>query len=119
MIGLTRQQAKLLSFIAWSTKSHGYPPSIEEMTTALGLAGKSTVIRMCDALEDRGYIRRVRGHARALDIIHVPAKLPDWRHSPGIIREDRAGRLIENARMRFIDLRDIRPLNLKQMEKAA
>jgi SOS-response transcriptional repressor LexA len=69
MIGLTRKQAELLAFIQSYMESHPYAPTFEEMKAACGLASKSGVHRLLTSLEERGYIRRLRDRARALEVV--------------------------------------------------
>ncbi|SNS40518.1 LexA DNA binding domain-containing protein [Tistlia consotensis] len=54
---------------------HGYPPTIRDLQRRLGLASKSSVVFLLGQLEERGYIERPRGRARALRIIRrVPGR---------------------------------------------
>lgn len=69
---LTVRQRQMLMFIAATIRQTGTSPSIEEMREDLGLASKSGVARMLDALEERGFIRRLRNRARAIEVIRLP-----------------------------------------------
>ena len=69
---LTRRQHSLLMFIHRSTKITGVSPSYDEMKLALGLRAKSGIHRMVVALEERGFIRRLPNHARAIEILRMP-----------------------------------------------
>lgn len=71
MIGLTKQQRRLVEFIqTYMARSSGVSPSYVQMQEALGLASKSGVHRIISALEERGAIRRLPGRARAIEVIH-------------------------------------------------
>jgi repressor LexA len=48
------------------------PPSFDEMKDALSLRSKSGVHRLITALEERGFIRRMRHRARALEVVRMP-----------------------------------------------
>ena len=73
MIGATRKQEDLLSFIKSYTADNGISPSFAEMQLAVGLKSKSGVHRLVDALEERGRIRRIPQRARAIEIVdHNP-----------------------------------------------
>lgn len=72
MIGLTRQQAKLLRFIRRFIGEHGYAPSFDEMTEAMGLSSKSGIDRILNALQERRLVRRLYGRARSVEIIEAP-----------------------------------------------
>lgn len=66
--GLTRRQHELLRFIISYTGRSGISPSYDEMVEALGLASKSGVFRLVNALEERGYIDRIPDRARAISL---------------------------------------------------
>ena len=69
---LTRKQYELLRFISERVKECGVPPSFEEMKDALDLRSKSGIHRLITALEDRGFIRRLRNRARAIEVLKLP-----------------------------------------------
>lgn len=71
--GLTRKQNELFRFIASYIDRNGIAPSLDEMTEALDLSSKSCTHRLLVCLEERGWIRREKGLARAL-IIEDAAK---------------------------------------------
>jgi repressor LexA len=74
---LTRVQTKLLDFIVEHMKhSKGVAPSFEQMQVALGLRSKSGVHRIIEGLVERGYIRRLRFRARAIEVLAKP-QVPD------------------------------------------
>lgn len=68
MIGLTRRQADLLAFL-----QRNQDASVAEMRDALGLAAQSGIIRLLDALSERGLIRRLRGRARPAEARRICA----------------------------------------------
>lgn len=72
MIPLTKKQQELLAYL----KACEDCPSFDEMREALGLKSKSGVHRLISALEERGYIRRAKRLARAIELID-DAKLPE------------------------------------------
>jgi repressor LexA len=69
---LTRKQYELLRFIHERLKESGVPPSFDEMKDALDLRSKSGIHRLITALEERGFIRRLKNRARALEVIRLP-----------------------------------------------
>lgn len=73
---LTLKQQELLSFIQTRLDEGGVSPSFEEMKDALDLRSKSGIHRLINALEERGFIRRLPNRARALEVL----KLPDAMH---------------------------------------
>jgi SOS-response transcriptional repressor LexA len=66
---LTPQQKQLLDFIVQRIDETGIGPSVEEMKCATGLKSKSLVHRRLIALEERGFIRRLRQRARAIEVV--------------------------------------------------
>ena len=69
---LTAKQQQLLRFIQTRLDADGVSPSFEEMKEALDLKSKSGVHRLINALEERGFIRRLPNRARALEILKLP-----------------------------------------------
>ena len=69
MIGMTRQQKRLLEFLKSHVRDRGSPPTFDEMKDALGLKSKSGIHRILTALEERGYIQRLPNRARAINIV--------------------------------------------------
>lgn len=73
---LTAKQQQLLLFIDGRLNSGGVSPSFDEMKDALGLKSKSGVHRLINALEERGFIKRMANRARALEVVKLPEGLP-------------------------------------------
>lgn len=70
--GMTPRQSKCLAFIRTYVAEHeGESPSYDEIAAGLHLRSKSGVWRMIEALEARGFIRRMPGHARAIELVDV------------------------------------------------
>lgn len=66
MIGLTPAQSDLLRFLV--ARGPKKCPSYDEMAVYMGTV-KSAVHRLILALEERGYIRRLPGRARAIEVL--------------------------------------------------
>src|ERR1700684_146813 len=95
---LTRKQYELLMFIHERIRESGIPPSFDEMKEALDLRSKSGIHRLITALEERGFLKRHKHRARALEVVRLsddlappPRELP--RFSPNVIRGDFTGKL--------------------------
>ncbi|MBP5534647.1 MAG: transcriptional repressor LexA [Alphaproteobacteria bacterium] len=69
---LTKKQHNLLLFIAKKIEKQGVSPSYDEMREALDLKSKSGIFRLLNALEERGFIRRLPHRARALEVVKLP-----------------------------------------------
>ena len=72
---LTPKQHELLLYIDQYIKETGCSPSFEEMKDAAGLSSKSGIHRLISALEERGFLRRHKHRARALEVAKLPANI--------------------------------------------
>ena len=69
---LTRKQHELLTFIDRHLQTTGFAPSFEEMMHGLNLRSKSGIHRLISGLEERRFIRRRIGRARAIEVLRMP-----------------------------------------------
>jgi len=108
---LTTKQHELLAFIDKHLRETGCSPSFEEMKDALDLKSKSGIHRLISALEERGFLRRHKHRARALEVIRLSEDLTagprglagsplrdvmggaPQRFAPNVIRGDFSGKL--------------------------
>jgi repressor LexA len=95
---LTTKQHELLVFIDRHLRETGCSPSFEEMKEALDLRSKSGIHRLITALEERGFLKRHKHRARALEVIRRSEDLappPEMarKFAPNVIRGDFTGRL--------------------------
>ncbi len=74
---LTRRQYEVLVYINDTLQKTGVSPSYDEMKKALGLHSKSGIHRLITGLEERGFIRRLPHHARAVEILRLPENFAD------------------------------------------
>ena len=65
---LTRKQKELYDYLSDYISSNNISPSFEEMKNALKLKSKSGIHRLVTNLEQRGFIRRLKHKARAMEI---------------------------------------------------
>ncbi|WP_026460847.1 transcriptional repressor LexA [Schaalia suimastitidis] len=65
---LTDRQMQILRCIYDHAQHHGFPPSVREIATSVGLASPSTVKHHLDILERAGYLQRVQGLPRAMEV---------------------------------------------------
>ena len=68
MANLTRRQQEIYDFILSFTNEHGYPPSVREIGTAVGLKSPSTVHFHMKGLEEAGLIVKAEGKTRAISL---------------------------------------------------
>jgi repressor LexA len=66
---LTRRQKSLLDFLSARLAADKVAPTLAEMATAVGLSGPSSVHHLLKSLEARGFIRRIRNRARAIEML--------------------------------------------------
>ena len=72
MVNLTRRQQEIYDFILAFTNEHGYPPSVREIGTAVGLKSPSTVHFHMKGLEESGLIIKAEGKTRAISLPGAP-----------------------------------------------
>lgn len=96
---LTAKQHELLVFIDRHLRETGCSPSFEEMKEALDLRSKSGIHRLISALEERGFLRRHKHRARALEVVRLSedmmpqAREEAPRFAPNVIQGNFSGRL--------------------------
>lgn len=66
---LSKNQVRILSYIKEEINSKGYPPSVREMCSAVGLSSTSTVHSHLTALEKKGFIKKGNNKNRAIEVI--------------------------------------------------
>ncbi|MDD3520005.1 MAG: transcriptional repressor LexA [Actinomycetota bacterium] len=66
---ISEKQKKILDFIADYIKESGYPPTVREIASAIGLSSSATVHAHLSKLEKLGYIKRTKGSSRSIEII--------------------------------------------------
>lgn len=65
---LTRKQKELFDFLKKYISENEISPSFEEMKEAVNLKSKSGIHRLITSLEQRGFIKRLKHKARAMEI---------------------------------------------------
>jgi len=95
---LTTKQHELLVFIDRHLRETGCSPSFEEMKDALDLRSKSGIHRLLTALEERGFMRRHKHRARALEVLRLPEDMvpparEPGRFAPNVIHGNFSGKL--------------------------
>jgi repressor LexA len=73
-LSLTKRQSEILEFIKAQIDKTGYPPTVREIGTALGLHSPSTVHAHLAKLERSGVLRRDPTKPRAIEILVDRAK---------------------------------------------
>lgn len=70
---LTPKQKMVLNYIRQFINTHGYPPAVRDICSAVGLSSTSTVHGHLNRLEKKGYIRRDPARSRAIEIVEPEA----------------------------------------------
>ena len=66
---LTKKQKELFDYLKEYMSNNQISPSFEEMKEAVNLKSKSGIHRLISSLEERGFIKRLKHKARAMEII--------------------------------------------------
>ena len=66
---LTKKQKELFDYLQKYMSNNQISPSFEEMKEAVNLKSKSGIHRLISSLEERGFIKRLKHKARAMEII--------------------------------------------------
>lgn len=69
---LTDRQRQVLDFVGRTVEERGYPPSVREICTAVGLTSPSTVHTHLSTLQRLGYLRRDPSKPRAIEVRYDP-----------------------------------------------
>jgi len=67
---LTKQQKKVMNYIAGFLRDRDYSPSFQEIASGLGLRSVATVHKHIGTLERKGCLRRGRHRSRSLELGH-------------------------------------------------
>ncbi|MBH20750.1 MAG: repressor LexA [Rhodobiaceae bacterium] len=101
---LTEKQHELLKYIYQRVTENGISPSYDEMKLAVNLHSKSGIHRLVNALEERGYIRRLPNRARALEILKHPFANQNNELAKKIEIEKTQSFKDENRKSSFVDI---------------
>jgi repressor LexA len=88
-IELTERQKSILSFLKDFLRKMGYPPTVREIASHFKMAGPKGAKKHLDRLAAKGYIKKLPGCSRAIEIL-ADSPLTPARMIP-IVGEVRAG----------------------------
>ncbi len=63
---LTSRQKQVLDFIAGYSESHGFSPTLREISEHIGTSGTVTALRHIEAIEKKGYLQKKEGISRGI-----------------------------------------------------
>lgn len=66
---LNDRQNTIYDYICDYLKEHGFPPTVREIAEMAGLTSSSSAHHYLKHLEEKGYIRRIVGSPRAIEVV--------------------------------------------------
>jgi len=69
---LTERQKEVFEFLKDYLREKGFPPTLREIASHFGLKGPKAPQKTLNILERKGYIRKVPGGSRAIEILSYP-----------------------------------------------
>ena len=66
---LTTRQKKVLNFLKDYIRKQGFPPTLREIASHFGLKGPKAPQKSLSILERKGYIRKLPGGSRAIEVL--------------------------------------------------
>ena len=73
---MTKNEQKALNIIEYYITEKGYSPTYEDISQAMGLSNRSSIVRYVKNLQEKGYIRIPEGKRKAIEIIGQQFTLP-------------------------------------------
>ena len=73
---ISAKQQRILDYISEFSLEHGYPPSVREICTEMGLRSPSTVHAHLKKLQEAGYLEPTEHKSRALSPTSGPSMVP-------------------------------------------
>ena len=77
---LSKRQQSIYEYICSYSAEHGYPPSVREIGSAVGLASPSTVHMHLQVLQEQGLIKRDSKKPRAIEVVNNPSEHDEGLH---------------------------------------
>jgi len=87
---LTTRQKKVLNFLKDYIRKQGFPPTLREIASHFGLKGPKAPQKSLSILERKGYIRKLPGGSRAIEVLGALQALSQTISLP-IVGRVRAG----------------------------
>ena len=66
---LTKRQHDVLDFVKSYIASHGYPPTVREIGSAIGISSPATVQAHLESLAEKGFIRKEGTKNRTIEVL--------------------------------------------------
>jgi repressor LexA len=88
---LTSKQKAVFDFLKKYLQEKGFPPTLREIASHFGLRGPKAPQKTLQILEKKGYIRRIPGGSRAIEMLIPPLAPKNQTLSLPIVGRVRAG----------------------------
>ena len=90
MVWLNEREQVIYDYIIEFARAKGYPPSVREIGTAVGLKSSSTVHKYLSSMEEKGFLRRDPLKPRALEVLKpkIPKKIREARNNEVVSKQD-------------------------------
>jgi len=88
---LSPNQKRVFAFLKNYLGENGFPPTLREIASHFGLKGPKAPQKTLTILERKGYIRKIPGGSRAIEILNSPSTHPAQILSIPIIGRVQAG----------------------------
>lgn len=85
---ISKRQQAIYEFICNYKRTNGYPPSVREIGSAVGLASPSTVHMHLKTLEEKGYIHRDSNKPRTIEVIEESREDDTHGHELALVKQD-------------------------------
>ncbi len=76
---LTGREKMVLDYMKDYLSKWGYPPTVRDIASAIGIKSTSTVHKALSGLENKGYIKKQAGKRRAVDIVDAGSAKSELR----------------------------------------
>ncbi|MGN0659931.1 MAG: transcriptional repressor LexA [Emergencia sp.] len=76
MDSLKDRERRILEFMRNEVRTKGYPPTVREICTAIGIKSTSTAHKDIASLVEQGYLRKDPSKPRALMLVDTDAEMP-------------------------------------------
>ncbi len=93
---ITEKQRHVYDCIKESIKTYGYPPTVRELSSKLGISSSATQARL-QKLEEAGYLKRDPTKPRTLEIVNDDTKVVEVINIP-ILEDTRGDFLFSNIK---------------------
>ncbi len=96
---LKEREKRILEYMLTEIRKKGYPPTVREMCSSLGIKSTSTAHKDIASLEEKGYIRKDPAKPRAIEILDSDRTEPFGAEGPqqGEISQDSGYHIGERA----------------------